>query len=64
MCALDGRQALALDYLVAHFALVRDARQLRQCCIVAIVDLLSPVQVLNIASVLQVRTRAVVSILI
>ena len=64
MRALDRRQSLAVDDMVASLTLVGYPRQLRQCDVIAIVNLLASVEVLNVPRVLQVWARPVVSLVI
>ena len=61
MCSLNRRQALVND-LVAYFSLIRDSGQFWQGSVPRVADLLPAVDVLNVASVLQVRGWAEVSI--
>ena len=59
----DRWQALIVQ-VTAHLALVLYPRELRQGIVVAIVNLLTAVQVLNVPRVLQVRARPVMSLVI
>ena len=64
MSALNRRQTFAIHHLVDCLALVLNPWQLWKRTVIAIRDLLPPVEVLYISRVLQVRTRAVVRMLI
>jgi len=58
----NRRKDFGLNDLIAHVALVGDARQLRERIVTTIVDFLAAVNVLNISCVLlKIRTRTIVS---
>ena len=63
MSALDWWQLPVVNHLISWVPLILDTSQLGQSTVVAIMDFLSSVEVLNIPCVLQVGTWTLMSLL-